>query len=212
MDIVAFTKTGNKATGNLTLDGQIFEVVPKNHDLLKANYVAYLSNARSNDAMTKTRGMISGGGRKPHPQKGTGRARSGSSRNPIWRSGGTIFGPTGIENYTHKVNKKAKRVAIRQVLSLAVNENQLLIIEDLEFKDAKTKTAISLLDKIGATGNILVVVTDKTPEITRPLANLANVKLIQAQYLNVFDGLNADFIVMTKPALEVVTQWLGEEK
>ena len=98
------------------------------------------------------------------------------------------------------------------MLSLAVNENQLLIIEDLEFKDAKTKTAISLLDKIGATGNILVVVTDKTPEITRPLANLANVKLIQAQYLNVFDGLNADFIVMTKPALEVVTQWLGEEK
>jgi large subunit ribosomal protein L4 len=190
----------------------VFEVLPENHDLLKANYVAYLSNARSNNAKTKTRGLVSGGGIKPHPQKGTGRARSGSTRNPIWRSGGTVFGPTGIENYTHKVHKKAKRVAIRQMLSLAVKEDRLIVIEDLVFPKNKTKAAVSLLEKIGAKGHILVIVTDKTPEITRSLANLNKVKLIQAMYLNVYDGMNADSIVMTKPALDIVSKWLGEDK
>jgi large subunit ribosomal protein L4 len=98
------------------------------------------------------------------------------------------------------------------MLSLAVKEDRLIVIEDLVFPKNKTKAAVSLLEKIGAKGHILIIVTDKTPEITRSLANLNKVKLIQAMYLNVYDGMNADSIVMTKPALDIVSKWLGEDK
>jgi large subunit ribosomal protein L4 len=117
---VTYTKAGAKATTAAKLSKDVFEVVPTSHVLLKQAYVAYLSNGRENRAVTKTRGLVSGGGKKPWKQKGTGRARFGSSRNPIWRGGGIAFGPTGEENYTKQLNTKAKRLAIRQALSLAV--------------------------------------------------------------------------------------------
>jgi large subunit ribosomal protein L4 len=98
----------------------VFGVEIKNHELLKSAYVAYLANGRGNLAVTKTRGLVSGGGRKPWRQKGTGRARFGSSRNPIWRGGGIAFGPTGEENYSHKLPVAQKRQAIRQALSIAL--------------------------------------------------------------------------------------------
>lgn len=212
MPVVSFTKTGNKSTTAVKLDKKVFDVVPENHELIKASYVAYLANGRENLARTKTRGLVRGGGKKPWRQKGTGRARFGSSRNPIWRGGGIVFGPTGEENYSHKVNVTAKRTAIRQVLSLAAKENKLIIIEDLVIKDNKTKAASELLNKIGATKNTLVVVENKSPELIRPFSNLPNVKLVQAKYLNVFDGLNADHIVITSEALKLVTEWLGGNK
>src|ERR1700686_3786197 len=112
MPVTTYTKTGNKATVAAKLDKSVFDVDVKNHDLLKQAYLAYLSNARVNLAVTKKRGDVRGGGRKPWRQKGTGRARFGSIRNPIWRGGGIIFGPTGQENYKRKLNTKAKRQAI----------------------------------------------------------------------------------------------------
>ena len=118
MAVATFTKTGTKATTAAKLDKAVFGVVPENHELLKRAYVAYLANGRSNNAIVKKRGEVSGGGRKPWRQKGTGRARFGSSRNPIWRGGGIAFGPTGDENYTHKLPVATKRLAIRQALSL----------------------------------------------------------------------------------------------
>lgn len=212
MAATSYTKTGNKSTVAVKLDKTVFDVVPENHELIKANYVAYLANGRDNLAKTKTRGLVRGGGKKPWRQKGTGRARFGSSRNPIWRGGGIVFGPTGLENYTHKVHKSAKKVAIRQVLSLAAKENKLIIIEELVFKDNKTKSAVQLLSKIGATKNTLLVVANKTPELDRAISNLPKVKLIQAMYINTFDGLNADHIVMTTEALKIVSEWLGGSK
>jgi large subunit ribosomal protein L4 len=208
----SFTKTGNKSTTPVKLDKTVFEIEAKNHELLKANYVAYLANGRENLAVTKTRGLIRGGGKKPWRQKGTGRARFGSSRNPIWRGGGVVFGPTGNENYSHKVHKSAKRTAIRQSLSLSAKEGKVIIIEDLVFANNKTKEAVSLFAKIGAVKRTLVVVANKTPELLRAVNNLNNVKLVQAKYISVYDSMNADHIVITQDALKIVSEWLGGDK
>src|SRR5215813_5453673 len=121
MAVPTFTKSGTKATSAAKLDKVVFGVVPENHELLKLAYTAYLANGRENLAVTKKRGEVSGGGKKPWKQKGTGRARFGSSRNPIWRGGGIVFGPTGEENYTKKMHTSAKRQALRQALSLAAD-------------------------------------------------------------------------------------------
>ncbi|CAN5621742.1 50S ribosomal protein L4 [soil metagenome] len=213
MTVATYTKAGNKATTSAKLDKSIFGDMPKSHELLKSAYVAYLSNGRQSPAKTKTRGEVSGGGKKPWKQKGTGRARFGSSRNPIWRGGGIAFGPTGEENYTHKLHTNAKRKAIRQSLSLAADSDKITVIENIIFKDGKTAEAVKLFDKIGVSlGSVLIVVTDKTAEISRPLNNLPNVKLVQSKYLNVFDTLNADNIVITQAALEEVNAWLAPPK
>src|SRR5580658_2933500 len=119
MNAPTYSASGVKASASTTLAKDIFAIDIKNHELVRAAYEAYLANGRANLAITKTRGLIRGGGRKPWRQKGTGRARFGSSRNPIWRGGGIVFGPTGEENYKRNLNVKAKRLAIRQSLSLA---------------------------------------------------------------------------------------------
>ncbi len=207
-----FTKAGAKATTAVTLDKSVFGVEVANHQLLKDAYVAYLANGRENLAVTNTRGLVSGGGKKPWKQKGTGRARFGSSRVPIWRGGGITFGPTGNENYSKKMNVAAKRVAIRQALTLANESKQICVIEAFENKDGKTKTTAALLNKLGATRSVLLVVEDKNADIQRVTRNLDYVKVVQAKYLNVFDVVNAHNIVITKPALQIVTDWLGGDK
>lgn len=212
MSVLTFTKTGGKATTPAKLDKTVFGVEVKNHELLKQAYVAYLSNAREASAVTMTRGLISGGGRKPWKQKGTGRARFGSSRNPIWRGGGIVFGPTGEENYTKKLPTQTKRLAIRQALSLASVAGKIMVIESLEIKDSKTAEAVKLLAKLGAAKNTVIVVESKTDDIVRATNNLNKVKVVAAKYLNVYDVLNADHIVVTTKALAEVTTWLKGDK
>lgn len=212
MAIATFTKAGTKATTAAKLDKAVFGVAPTNHQLLKDAYTAYLANGRDNLAVTKTRGLVSGGGKKPWKQKGTGRARFGSTRNPIWRGGGIAFGPTGEENYVKQLNVKAKRLAIRQALSLAADAGKVIVIEDVQSKDGKTAELAKLLTKIGVTRNILLVVDSKTPELVRAARNLNDVKVVSATYVNTFDALNADAIVFTTKALDVVSKWLGEQK
>lgn len=209
MATATYTKTGTKATTPAKLDKSIFGIAPENHELLKAAYVAYLANGRTSAGKTKTRGLISGGGRKPWKQKGTGRARFGSSRNPIWRGGGIVFGPTGEENYSHKLATTAKRQAIRQALSVAADAGNLIVLEGFAPKDAKTSEVVKLLAKIGATKNTLLVVADKTDDIVRATSNISTVKLIQARYINVFYAMNADHIVITSDALKDVNEWLA---
>lgn len=208
MAVPTFTKTGTKATTAAKLDKSVFSVEVANHELLKQAYVAYLANGRENLAVVKTRGEVRGGGRKPWKQKGTGRARFGSSRNPIWRGGGITFGPTGLENYTHKLPTATKRVAIRQALTTAAVANKFIVVEEVAFK-GKTTEAIKFLNKVGASKNILVIVDTKSDENVRATNNLSNVKLVNAQYVNVYDVLNADSIVVTNKALTVIHEWLG---
>ncbi|QQS64815.1 50S ribosomal protein L4 [Candidatus Saccharibacteria bacterium] len=209
MSVATYTKSGTKAAAPSRLKKEVFELEVKTHDLIKQAYLADQANTRANLAVTKKRGEVRGGGKKPWKQKGTGRARFGSSRVPIWRGGGIVFGPTGNENYSIKLNKAAKKTAIKQALSLSASSSKLIIIESIELKEAKTSAANNLLSRIGATGSVLVVVSAKTPELVRAFRNLANVKLAAASYLNVFDIINADHIVLTADAVSTVHDWLA---
>ncbi len=206
-----YTKAGTKASTAAKLDDAVFGVEVVNHDLLKQTYDAYLANGRLNLAVTKTRGLVRGGGKKPWKQKGTGRARFGSSRNPIWRGGGIAFGPTGNENYSKHVNVKAKRLALRQALSLASQSGKVIVIEDISATIAKTAELATILANIGAAGRTLVAVEHKTTELVRASSNLSDVKLVQPNYVNVYDVLNADQIVLTKSALDGLTTRLAHE-
>lgn len=203
-----YSKVGTKATAPAQLSVDVFGTMPENHELLKLAYTAYLANGRANLAVVKTRGLISGGGRKPWKQKGTGRARFGSSRNPIWRGGGIVFGPTGEENYTKKIHVSAKRKALRQALSISASENRLRVIESFDNKDAKVSATVKLLSKIDATGSVLLVLDQKDDLALRATRNLQNITVVSAEYLNVYNLLNADTIVFTAKALEVATLWL----
>jgi large subunit ribosomal protein L4 len=212
MAIATYTKSGAKATTPAKLDKSVFGVEVNNHQLLKDAYLSYLAGGRSNNAVVKKRGEVSGGGRKPWRQKGTGNARFGSSRNPIWRGGGVAFGPTGQENYTRKLNTTAKRQALRQALSLAAKEDRIKVIELFTVTEAKTKSAANLLNKIDASQSVLLVVANKEAKIEQSVRNLPNVKLANAKYLNVFDVMNAASIVFENAALDVVNEWLGNKK
>lgn len=209
MSTPTFNASGTKATTAAKLSKDVFGVEVTNHQLVKQAYEAYLANGRENLAVVKTRGLVRGGGKKPWKQKGTGRARFGSSRNPIWRGGGIVFGPTGLENYKIKLSTGSKRVALRQALSLANEANKIVVIEKLASKEGKTADMLKLLTKLGVTRNAIVVVDDKTPELVRATANLNNIMLINAKYLNVFDIMNAHHIVITSDAVKTVEAWLA---
>lgn len=209
MAVQTYTKSGTKATTPAKLEKSVFGVEAKNHDLIKAAYDAYMANGRINLAVAKTRGLVRGGGKKPWRQKGTGRARVGSSRSPLWTGGGIIFGPTGKENYSKGLNIKAKRLALRQALSMKADN--IKVIEAFESKDGKTALAVKMLDKIEAKGNVLLVVDPKNKELEMATRNVKSVTLASANYLNVYDIVNADCIVITKPALEAINSWLGKE-
>ena len=197
------------ATAKLNKD--IFGLSVDNHELVKLAYDAYLANSRSSHAKTLKRGEVRGGGKKPWRQKGTGRARFGSTRNPIWRHGGVAFGRTGEENFTKKISKSAKLQAVRQALSMANADKLVSTIADFAPKDGKTKNAIKDLN-IEAGKNYLVVVPEKTTEILRATNNIANLKVVRPTYLNVFDILNADQIIIVEKAMPEIENWLiGKE-
>lgn len=197
-----------------TLNKDVFGLEVENHELIKLAYDAYLANSRSSHAKTLKRGEVRGGGKKPWKQKGTGRARFGSTRNPIWRHGGVAFGRTGNENFTKKIAKRSKLLAVRQALSIKNAEKAVIVLEKEVKLTGKTKDAIKVLKDLKLEDkNILAVVAEKTPEILRSTNNIPNVKLVRATYLNVFDIMNADVIVFSEQALKATEKWLiGEEK
>ena len=197
-----------------TLNKDIFGLSVENHELVKLAYDAYLANSRSSHAKTLKRGEVRGGGKKPWRQKGTGRARFGSTRNPIWRHGGVAFGRTGNENFTKKVARSSKLLAVRQALSMKNTDKAVFVLAKDAKVSGKTKDVVKILKDMKLEGkNVLAVVNEKTPEILRSTNNLPNVKLVRATYLNVFDIMNADAIVFSEAALKAVEKWLlGEEK
>ncbi|MFC2453549.1 MAG: 50S ribosomal protein L4 [Candidatus Saccharibacteria bacterium] len=198
-----------ETTKKQTLPKDIFAVDVPNHELLKLAYDSYLANARLASATTKQRGEVRGGGKKPWKQKGTGRARFGSTRNPIWRGGGIVFGPRGNENYAKKLSKTSKRVAIKQALTLANKDNRI-IVKDIS-TTGKTTEIVKFLQDNKIDRKVLIVVDEKTPELIRATNNLRQVRLVSALYLNVFDILNADTIVLNNKSVPVITDWLNKE-
>jgi large subunit ribosomal protein L4 len=200
-----YTKT---TTSKALLPKDIFDVEVNNHDLLKLAYDSFLANDRNAHAKTKKRGEVRGGGIKPWKQKGTGRARFGSIRNPIWRGGGIAFGPTGNENYTKRISANSKRVALRQALSLANKAKKIIVID---FKTSgKTAEAAKFLKDNNLTRRVLMVVDEKTPEILRATNNIQNILLVRANYLSVYHILNADMIVISTKSLPIIKDWLSE--
>lgn len=191
------------------LNKDIFGLSVENHELVKLAYDAYLANSRSSHAKTLKRGEVRGGGKKPWKQKGTGRARFGSTRNPIWRHGGVAFGRTGEENFTKKISKQAKRQAVCQALSMK-NADKAVFVLDKDVKlTGKTKDAVKILKDMKLDGRyVLAVVAEKTPEVLRSTNNIANLKLVRATYLNVFDIMNADAIVFSEAGLKAAEKWL----
>ncbi|MHB1864628.1 MAG: 50S ribosomal protein L4 [Candidatus Saccharimonadales bacterium] len=212
MNALTYSSSGTKASSATTLPKDVFSIEIKNHELIKYAYEAYLANGRVNLAVTKTRGLIRGGGRKPWRQKGTGNARVGSSRNPIWRSGGVAFGPTGKENYYRQLNAKAKKLAIKQALSLKAKDSKILVIEDIKLKSPKTSELKKLLNKLPIDGQVLIVVTNIATELSLASNNLINVLLSKVSSINVFDVINADQIIITKDALKSLTDRLELKK
>ena len=198
----------------MALSKDVFGLKVENYELVKLAYDAYLANSRSSHAKTLTRSEVSGGGKKPWKQKGTGRARFGSTRNPIWRHGGVAFGRTGNENFTKKIARSSKLLAVRQALSLKNADKAVIVLEKEVKFDGKTKTAAKVLKDLKLEGkNVLAVTKEKTPEVLRSTNNLPNVKLVKATYLNVFDIMNADAIVFSEASVKATEEWLmGKEK
>jgi len=197
------TKT---TVAKVSLPKEVFAVDVNNHELLKLAYDSYLANSRSAHPNTKKRGEVSGGGRKPWAQKGTGRARFGSSRNPIWRGGGIAFGPNGSENHMKRLSTTSKRVAVRQALTLANQANKVVV---LDFKTTgKTSEAAKFLVDNKLERKVLLVVDEKTPQILRATNNVPNILLIRANYLSVYHILNADKVVLSTKSVAAIKTWL----
>ena len=205
------TKAAKAAPAKATLPKAVFAVDVPNHELLKLAYDAFLANARQSSATTLQRGEVRGGGKKPWKQKGTGRARFGSTRNPIWRGGGIVFGPRGNENYKLKISKTSKLVALRQALTLA-NQAKKIVVSDIKTTGKTAEVAKFFADqKFHKDAKVLIVVDEKTPEIMRATNNLENALLVRATYLSVYYILNADKIVISPAAVKAVEAWLGKE-
>ena len=195
------------------LNKEVFGLAVDNHELVKLAYDAYLANSRSSHAKTLRRGEVSGGGKKPWRQKGTGRARFGSTRVPIWRHGGVAGGRTGLENFTKKISKSAKKLAVRQALSLQNADKAVMVLDEPVQLSGKTKEAYALLQKLSiADKQVLAVVKEKTPELLRATNNIPNLKLVRATYLTVFDILNAGVVVFSPDALTATEAWLLDKE
>ena len=211
MAVSTYTATGTKATTAAKLNKDIFETEVTNHELLKQSYVTYMANGRLNLAKTLKRGEVSGGGKKPWRQKGTGNARTGSIRNPIWRGGGITFGPSGNENYSKKLNVQAKRQALRQALTVATQEKNFIVVDDFK-TNGKVKDTVNFLNKIGASRKTILVVNELNDLVLRATNNLTDVYPVYVRNLSVVDILDANTIVVSKKSLETIDEWLGAKK
>jgi large subunit ribosomal protein L4 len=203
--VTVYNQLGEKA-GDMDLEKTLFEA-EVNEALVHEAVVAQQANSREVIAHTKDRGAVSGGGKKPWKQKGTGRARHGSIRSPLWVGGGVTFGPTKDRNFSVKMNKKARRKALAMVLSDKVAGKQFVVVENLEIPEGKTKTLSDLMNKLPLSGKKTLLVLEKenkNPAIAA--GNIQNLDAISAQSLNVVDLLAHQTVVVTKAAVESIAE------
>lgn len=190
--------------GELELSERVFGIEP-NEPVVHEAVVQHLAGLRRGTHSTKKRGEVRGGGRKPWRQKGTGRARVGSSRSPIWRGGGITFGPKP-RDYAFHIPKKKLNLAMRSVLSDKVQEENLTVIEGLQFEAPKTKDMVAVLDALSLDDKILLVLAEEDMNVIKSARNIANVKLATVEQLNVHDTLHAGKVLMTKDAVTKVEE------
>jgi large subunit ribosomal protein L4 len=208
MESVIYDQKGKEA-GKVMLPKIIFDL-PMNGDLVHQVFSSLISNKRAGTAVAKDRSAVRGGGKKPWAQKGTGRARHGSSRSPIWRGGGVTFGPTAEKNYDKKINKKMNIKALYTVLAQKERDGEILFVDKFDFKEAKTKDAkvvLSDLSKIKGFENLLskknnsahIAFGESNPVALKSFGNFNNLDLDKIEHLNLLDLLNYKYLVITHP-------------
>lgn len=192
--------------GEVNLNPQIFDVSAK-PQLVSQTVVAQMAASRQNLAHTKDRSEVSGGGIKPWRQKGTGRARHGSIRSPLWKGGGITFGPTKFRNFSKKINKKSKRQALFSVLSDHAKEKKIVIVDQLELPEIKTKAAQAVLEKLNLKGKkTLIIIPKSNINITKSVNNLPYAKTICADSLNLVDVLNHEYLLVIQDSLKKIEE------
>jgi len=206
--IPIYDQSGKKI-GDHTLNSAIFEASIK-ESLIQQALLRQLANKRANPAKTKTRGERRGGGRKPFRQKGTGNARAGSRRSPIWRKGGVIFGPTGLENYSKQMPKKQRQQALFSILSSKAKDGKIIALDKYE-GEIKTKVFAELISKLPIERDALIVIPEKNEVVQKSAHNIANVKVILANYLNPADLLKYRNLIFLAEALKKVDEIWGAE-
>ncbi|MFW2332033.1 MAG: 50S ribosomal protein L4 [Nitrospinota bacterium] len=189
----------------VSLDASIFDA-PVKKNLLHDVVVSQLASKRQGTHKVKTRNEVSGGGAKPWRQKGTGRARAGSIRSPLFRGGGVIFGPSP-RDYSYNVPKKVKRAALKSALTLKAQENAIKVVDSIPFDSPKTKDAVALLEKLDILNKkILLVLESNNENIEKSFRNIPRIKIMRAEGINVYDLLNANFLLLTEPALNAINK------
>ena len=183
-----------KKVSDVELSEAVFGIEP-NENIVHSALVNYLANQRQGTQSTKTRAEVSGGGRKPWRQKGTGRARQGSIRAPQWIKGGIALGPKP-RSYSYRINKKEKQLAIRSLLSAKVLDNELTVVDKLEVEEAKTKVMAKALTDLKVEGKALIILADRNDNVLRSSRNIEGVKTIELNTINVFDLLNCNKLVL----------------
>ncbi len=191
---------------DLTINDSIWKV-EENDLVLKKAIKLQMDSLRQGSADTKDRSEVSGGGRKPYRQKGTGNARQGSIRAPHYTGGGVVFGPTP-RSYSFKMNRKERRLALKTALTEKLAEKKLVVVESLELASTKTKDAVALLETLKLTGKVLFVSSHDAEKLYLATRNLGNVAVIMADEMNVYDIVNADVLVMDNDAVAYVEEVL----
>ncbi len=201
--VTVFDMTG-KSVGEMTLSDAIFGIEP-NTSVMHAAVVNYLANQRQGTQSTLTRSEVSGGGRKPWKQKGTGRARQGSTRAPQWTHGGIALGPKP-RDYSYELPKKVKRLALKSAFSTKVAGNDMIVVDNIAVDSFKTKTVVEMLSNLGADKKALIVMPEVDTKLIKSAANIPGVKTALVNTINVYDILNCDKFIVAKSALEKIEE------
>ena len=197
-----------KKAGSIELDASVFEVEIR-PDLFHAEVRRQLAGRRAGTHSTKNRAFVSGGGAKPHRQKGTGRARAGTNRSPIWTGGGVVFGPVP-RGYSHNVPKKVRAAALRSALSLRQSESNVVVVDSLDLDEYKTKAVLAVLDSLGLAGKrVLIVIEEANAKIEVSARNLPGVSVVRAEGLNTYDVLRHQVMVVTQASVEKIAARLA---
>lgn len=195
--------------GEILLPAVISEQPQREHLLFEIVRMQ-LANRRSGTAATKTRAQVRGGGRKPWRQKGTGRARSGSNRSPVWVGGATVFGPQP-RSYAYRMPRSARKTALRAALAQKLRQDEVVVIDAIQFDEPKTKQMVALLAQLEMGDSVLLILADVDANVQKSARNLPGIKVLLSQGLNVYDLLRYRRVLVTQAAMQQISERLGEE-
>ena len=201
ISVAVYDQNGVKAEKKVNLNGDVFGIEPNTQVMFDAVQV-YQANKRQATAKTKTRAEVRGGGKKPWRQKGTGRARAGSNRSPIWVGGGTVFGPSGNQNYKLSMNKKSHELAVKSALSVKAAEKNIVLLDSLNVE--KTKDFVAVLSALNVAGKALIVLNEENEVVMKAARNVPGVKVVLTDNVCVYDVLNAEKLIFTVDAAKKV--------